>query len=403
LWKPVWARLGPGGERRWQGMLRWILFVFSLLFFGMAALTWVKAPTLTTWKLAILADEYGHFLFLLPVGVAVVAWVTSRGSFSFVTAGTLLVSGLAVGGFLRPTFSARRISAELPERLAAAFGPIDVGRSPLELARLATFGGGETVKVTSHTFSGAGTADALVLDFYPAARTGGSLAPCVIVIHGGGWDSGDRKQLPSLNHRLAQRGYSVAAIGYRLAPKHVWPAQRQDVLSAIAFLKAEAGVFGIDRNRLVLFGRSAGGQLATAVGYSAHDPAIRGVIAFYSPHDLHFAWRYAKPDDVLNSFKLLRAYLGGAPSEKKDAYDRSSAYLQVSPRVPPTLLVHGELDTLVWHKQSERLDRKLTESGVPHLFLSLPWGTHAFDFNPQGPGGQLSTYAIEHFLAAVMR
>ena len=71
----------------------------------------------------------------------------------------------------------------------------------------------------------------------------------------------------------------MAAVSYRLAPQSVWPAQREDVLAAIAWLKANALKLGLDPTRLVLLGRSAGGQLAAAVGYGARDPAIRAAAA----------------------------------------------------------------------------------------------------------------------------
>jgi acetyl esterase/lipase len=65
--------------------------------------------------------------------------------------------------------------------------------------------------------------------------------------------------------------------------------------------------------------------------------------------------------------------------------------------------MHGQLDALVWHRQSERLAQRLTDAGVPHVFISLPWATHAFEVNVNGPGGQLTTYAVEWFLAAVTK
>jgi acetyl esterase/lipase len=206
-----------------------------------------------------------------------------------------------------------------------------------------------------------------------------------------------------LNHWLAREGYAVAAIDYRLAPKAVWPAQRDDVRAAMAWLKTRASELGIDPTRLVLLGRSAGGQIAGAVAYTENDPSIRALVALYSPHDMHFAWKYARDDDVLKSPQLLKAFLGGTPETARLAYDSASAYLNVSPKVPPTLMIHGVLDTLVWYKQSERLDAKLTEAKVPHVFVSFPWATHAFDYNLSGPGGQLTTYTLRRFLAGVTK
>jgi acetyl esterase/lipase len=221
------------------------------------------------------------------------------------------------------------------------------------------------------------------------------------MIHGGGWDGGDRTQLADANHRLAARGYAVAAISYRLAPQHRWPAAAEDVVAGIAYLRSHAAELGIDPERFILFGRSAGGQLATAVGYRPGQPFIRGVVAYYAPHDLHFAWRNTPEGGILDFFKLMRQYLGGAPEEASRAYDEASAYHAVTPQTPPTLLVHGGKDSLVWFRQSERLAARLAEHGVPHAYLALPWAVHAFDFNPDGPGGQLADFALETFLTAV--
>lgn len=92
----------------------------------------------------------------------------------------------------------------------------------------------------------------------------------------------------------------------------------------------------------------------------------------------------------------------GSPKRERCSHS-ASGYLLVNKGCPPTLLIHGGLDTLIWHRQSARLDARLGEFGGPHYFLSLPWATHAFDFNLNGPGGQLTAYAIEYFLATVTK
>jgi acetyl esterase/lipase len=197
----------------------------------------------------------------------------------------------------------------------------------------------------------------------------------------------------------------VAALSYRLAPRWIWPAQRDDVVAAIAWLKVNAGKLGLDPTRLVLLGRSAGGQLATAVGYGTHDPAIRGVIALYAPHDMLFSWSVSRADDALNSIKLMSQYFGGPPDTpaRRTLYASASGQLLAQADSPPTLLLHGIPDTLAWYRHSERLAARLRELGVPHYYLRLPWATHGFDFNPDGPGGQLADYAISRWLSAVCR
>ncbi len=375
-------------------MLRWSLLLLALVFLTLALLTVVESPDWSEWKLALLAGEYGHWLALLPTIIGVLAW-SLRGPSVVFPAATALICLLALVFFTRPCREAWRLSGALPGKLTRQFGSVDLAREPFSMANL--FGQGlEAVAVETLPYAGE-----LALDYYPAV--GRKNAPCVILVHGGGWDGGSRTEIAHFNHWLARQGYAVAAIDYRLAPKAVWPAQRDDVFSAIAFLKAHAAKLSLDPTRLVLLGRSAGGNIAQAVGYTANDPAIRGVVALYSPADLHFAWHSARDDDALKSPVLLKQFLGGTPETARAAYDSSSGYVHVTARTPPTLLIHGEIDTLVWHHQSERLAARLAEHEVPHLFVSLPWATHAFEFNLNGPGGQLTTFSVAWFLAAATR
>jgi acetyl esterase/lipase len=267
-----------------------------------------------------------------------------------------------------------------------SFGALWLGRStpPTTAQRL------EFTRVGDQTLS---------MDFYASAKP--SRSPVVVVIHGGGWNSGTPREFVTMNCRLAQAGYAVAAVEYRLAPKWPWPAQREDVLAAIKYLRAHAEPLGLDGNRVMLLGRSAGGQIAEAVAYAAHDPGILGCIAFYAPADLAFAFSYSKPTDILNSRQLLISYTGGTLGQTPLVYADASGYMLAGPTSCPTLLLHGRNDPLVWKRQSERLDARLTELKVPHFFLELDWATHGFDFNPDGPGGQLSAYAVLGFLARV--
>ena len=84
------------------------------------------------------------------------------------------------------------------------------------------------------------------LDFYRSSRP---RAPLVVMVHGGGWDNGERGQIPQLNYWLVGRGYAVADISYRLAPAAAWPAQRADVLGGARrhSRAARPGTLGIDR------------------------------------------------------------------------------------------------------------------------------------------------------------
>jgi acetyl esterase/lipase len=368
-----------------------------LIVMGFAALgllTLFPSPDWLDWKLAVFVCSYGYLLAPIPLLVAFFARPLARHRPSQARA-TILIGIVAALLLLQPCVQAGMLGSRLPRSLEARFGRVDVAGEPFSVGGLFR---SWPEPVARKTYLVAGT---LKLDFYPAV--GRSPAPCVVVIHGGGWDNGDRGEVRQLDDWLARSGYAVAAVSYRLAPEAIWPAQRDDIAAAVAYLKANAGTLGVEASRLVLFGRSAGGQIAEACAYSFHDPSIRGVIALYAPSDMRFSWSWGRSDDALNSPRLLQDYLGGSPERAGPAYDSASGYFLAGSQSPPTLLIHGKVDTLAWFKQSERLDGRLDELGVPHLLVTMPWAAHALEYNLSSPSGQLTTYALSWFLAAECR
>lgn len=388
-----------GDPERFTSVLRWMLLIVASVLFTLSLLNVAKAPAWSSWKLAVVAGEYGHWFAAGSLLVAGSAWLL-RGE-QFVLAAVTLGIAVAATVFLsKPAFQAWQVSRELPRLLSAWPEAPPMNSKPFSVVAL--FGGGE--RPSGVSVRRLIMPENLPLDFYSAGRRpDGRLLPCVIVVHGGGWNSGDRSQIPHFNHWLAGRGYAVAAISYRLAPGNVWPAQRDDVLAAVTFLQNRAAELGIDAARIVLLGRSAGGQIALATAYAVTIPGVRGVIALYAPSDLIFGYVNTHENDMLKSPALMRQFLGGAPEAARTNYESASALFHVSERTPPSLLLHGENDALVWHRHSVRLDARLAEKNVPHAFVSLPWATHAFDYNLDGPGGQITRYAIERFLAGVTR
>src|SRR4029078_2713422 len=140
-----------------------------------------------------------------------------------------------------------------------------------------------------------------------------------------------------------------------------------------AFLRNRADKLKIDPNRIVLLGRSAGGQIALTVAYSVNYPWGSGVISLYAPTDLNYSWDNPGNPLVMNTASILRDYLGGSPTEAPANYNQASPIRSVTSNSPPTLLLHGGRDELVSVQQSIRLSKRLAELGVPHLNLSLPW------------------------------
>jgi acetyl esterase/lipase len=190
-------------------------------------------------------------------------------------------------------------------------------------------------------------------------------------------------------------------MSYRLAPKYHWPAQKQDVAAALAYLKAHAAELKIDAQRFVLIGRSAGGQIALDAAYTLHDPTIRGCIASYPPTDMVFGYWTGKEDDILHSRHLIREFMGGPPSSAPALFRDASPLDFVGEETPPTLLIHGKRDEIVWVRHSEKLRVAMKEAGRPVFLLELPWATHGFDVTSRGPGAQLELYAETWFLNGV--
>ena len=106
----------------------------------------------------------------------------------------------------------------------------------------------------------------LKMDLYYPSETAPKTNAAVIVIHGGAWISGDRKQMALLAQYFASRGLFAASVQYRLAPKAVWPAMLDDVQTGVRFLRANATKYGFDPNRIGATGASAGGRLSLLLG-----------------------------------------------------------------------------------------------------------------------------------------
>ncbi|GAB4205978.1 MAG: hypothetical protein OHK0022_32550 [Roseiflexaceae bacterium] len=385
---PDWfARLGVAGEA---------------VNLGLGVLAVVRAPNTLLWMASIGSTEWGHILALLGLAPLLTNWRASRAG--RLSAGLGAAAALLA---LTPLLRALPVAQSLPSQLHQAFGE-SLPRSgpeapaldqPLSATKLLLGVRSPKVVVSTHTYASRDGQD-LLLDIYQPSERNGPL-PGVLVIHGGAWRGGDRTQLPALNRYLAARGYLVAALSYRLAPAHLFPAAHDDVHAALDYLKAKAAALELDAGRLVLLGRSAGAHLALLAAYSLNDPSIRGVVSFYGPADLHYG--YANPSNpaVIDTRSVQEQFLGGNPEQVPEVYDAASPIQFVGPNTPPTLLIHGGRDELVAHRQSERLAERLAQQGRPHLLLSLPWATHGFDVNFSGPASQLSTYAIERFLASV--
>jgi acetyl esterase/lipase len=368
----------------------WIAEGAGLAVLLLSPLYVVQVPWLWLFKLQLLLTEEGHW------AAPLLLWLAWRAGRSRGRALSLLGAVLLLSPVLRAAWLAPRLRAETGLAWGGESG------SPLSWARLLKPSFRSDVERTEESFD---PEHGLKLSLWARRDDQGLMTarPVVLVLHGGGWDSGSRDESPAFDQAIAGLGWVVADMDYRLAPAAPWPASRQDILHALEHLRLNAKRLDVDPEHVVLLGRSAGAHLALDYAYGTQDGAVRGVIAFYGPADLRFAWQTGQADDILHSWRLLRQLCGAEPLPQGGCFDEASPYSHVNARTPPTLLLHGRVDALVSVRQSERLAQRLREEGVPHQFVELPWATHAFDWSLRSPGGQAAWYTVERFLQASER
>lgn len=213
--------------------------------------------------------------------------------------------------------------------------------------------------------------------------------PALLLIHGGGWTTGDRTQLHGYGILLGREGYVCIAPEYRLAGESKWPAQIQDVKACLRWMRANAGQLGIDPEKIAVSGNSAGGHLSLMVAGTPGLPEFEGTggnpgvpthvaacIAFYAPVLLY------NPDAApsLQTRELYNLLFGR--DADADVARRASPIEYASASFPPTALITGNRDELVPHASSLRMYQALEKAGRRaelHIYDGAP---HGFDAIP---------------------
>lgn len=371
-------------------------YLLLILFSYLALLIYGPSNDFILWKAAIAAKEYGHWFALLAF-VMVGVWAKKNHSQRKFLLPSFLILGLS---FLYPLTAA----LYLEDSYATSLHNIarDKNSEKVDLidfkGLITGFSFEETIPQKLEFARYEKTI--LSLDFYPAKSL--RPAPWVLIVHAGGWDSGSSDQLTFVNSLLADRGYGVVAINYRLAPQYTWPAQNEDVKAAVAFIRENAVKLNLDPARWVIMGRSAGGQIAGVTAYTHGDLPPKGLISLYAPTDLVYSWNHSRRGDILEPLDLLKNFIGGTLVEKREGFESASPLRLAGKDSPPTLILHGQMDTLVYPQHSKRLNHKLKELGVPVAYMNFPWATHGFDFALRGPGGMIATRSILYFLSQVL-
>lgn len=233
----------------------------------------------------------------------------------------------------------------------------------------------------------------LRLDLFLPERRPDEKPPLLIWIHGGAWRSGS-KDAPSPALKLLPDGYAVAHIQYRLSQVAVWPAQIEDCMAAVAYLRSRSTELGFDGSRIAVWGSSAGGHLAAMLGARSASPSngsisptaesaatsVQAVVDWFGPTDFLQMDR-AGSSMVHDAPDSPESMLIGSPIQQNPKLtEQANPIMHLRNRrpgtVPPFLIMHGTEDRLVPFHQSELLRDALAGEDV--TFVPVRGAGHGF-------------------------
>lgn len=232
--------------------------------------------------------------------------------------------------------------------------------------------------------------------------------PAVVVVHGGGWIAGDKRERASFCVALAEAGYAVFSVNYRLAPQHPFPAPVTDCLLALNWVSEHAHEYGANHQSMSIIGDSAGAHIASLAvadkddilhyGVDASDARrwIGKLILYYGIYNLPTVWHVKRP--------FMRMYLR-AFTNKKDISQfpqaASASPIAYASEFPSTLLIASEKDPL--HTQTIELARAMKAANVSHETVLLgkqvyPRADHGFQALPHSRAAKDSFVTVLEFL-----
>ncbi len=251
-------------------------------------------------------------------------------------------------------------------------------------------GGDPSVRVDRDLAYGSAGGRTLALDLYrPVLGASKGPRPAILMIHGGAWIKGDKREDRDLAEHFVRAGYAAVAINYRLAEDDAsrYPAQLDDVRKAVRWVRKHAAEYDLDPDRLAAFGHSAGGHLAALLGTTEArddpDPGLAGISS-----RVNCVVDCAGPTDFTDPPNppigpaiawVVPNLFGKTRAEAPDAYREASPVARVDARSSPTLIVHGTEDVTVPIEQGRRFFVKLREAGVDARLVELEGEGHLFE------------------------
>ncbi|MFC7050186.1 alpha/beta hydrolase [Emcibacter nanhaiensis] len=227
----------------------------------------------------------------------------------------------------------------------------------------------------------------LKVDLYKPEGGSVPTKTAVVLIHGGGWILGEKGMMTPLASQFAAQGFLAVAVEYRLVREAAWPAQLEDVTTAVRWVADNATDLGIDADRIVVAGASAGGHLALMAAAELNkESKVAAVLSLFSASELTVS-------EVPEKGKFNAAMLLGSDASD-DVVKAASPYYQVSEGFPPTFVLHGTKDWLIDPVASLRLYEKLNDLGVTAELHMVANAIHEFIEEPGMTGPMVSEIAL---------
>lgn len=222
--------------------------------------------------------------------------------------------------------------------------------------------------------------------------------PVIVFMHGGGWQQGDKSHMHKWVRKFTSAGYVGVSVGYRFAPEFKWPAQVQDVKTAVQYLRAHSGELKIDPARIGAMGESAGGYLALMLGvtspgdglegqndYTNYPSNVQAVVSFVSATDFTLPGLPLTPELEAEmqkyynkSLKEVRTDFTGATGPDDPILKKISVVSYVDKSDPPVLMFYGDIDPIVSIEHAYRLQRALEKANVPNELIIVKGGGHGW-------------------------
>jgi acetyl esterase/lipase len=207
--------------------------------------------------------------------------------------------------------------------------------------------------------------------------------PVVLLIHGGGWKSGDKNQNQAIATALSNNGFVAVSAEYRLSPEAKYPAAVLDLKSAIRWIRANSDRYGIDTNSIAVLGCSSGGQLASLIGATNKDRSFEDSIGNSSYSSVVHA--VINVDGIL-AFKHPESkegqsasqWLGGNYEQVPDTWRNASALHYSDSIMIPFLFIISSQPR--FHAGMNDMIKKMNSRGIYSEVIDMPDSPHPFWF-----------------------